>query len=431
MPIYVLGAEKTRALLAITAIYIPAFILMTWFSGHLFYLGDESLFFMAESDAPGYRLISDYYTSLGSSERPSDFLLRVRNFMFPLYLGLYRLIGIAGMQGLQVIMNALSLWLVFESVRALTRRTWIAGLCGTVLAITPSFNYLALHGLTETLSIFLVCVFIALMVDHFQYDRRTSLYMAAVVVSLLFCIRPIVLPFWIVLVAYCGWCWLRDQERRVWQPLIIMVPLLCQMFVSSLVTGSVTLVSVGAQGISTWFFPAVYGNQEYGRFVGRKSLEAQEGLRRFPELGDKLAYMTHNYKTTIKTYLSLLVGEHLMAGSNYIRTVPPGDQRHTGARDLLVRWSFLLARVFTGMHVVMFIVVLFLAGSGKIGFGNEATVTCYVFTVFLILPAPLGYLQGDRYMVLTEPLWLVAYGSLASLFIERWSIRFSSTLIQE
>jgi hypothetical protein len=140
-PMY-LSASDIQAFFLISAIYLPALMVLTVITGHLPHIGDPSLFF-GTPDAEGYRVLADYYTSFGYAERPSDFLLQMRPFLFPVYLGLYRLIGVAGMQVTQILMNVLSLWLVFVSIKSLSNRSWVAGLGATALGLTPSFNFIA------------------------------------------------------------------------------------------------------------------------------------------------------------------------------------------------------------------------------------------------------------------------------------------------
>lgn len=426
---YLTRAKDINAFFVISALYLPVFMIVTLMTGHLLYIGDGSFFF-GTSDAQGYKVLSDYYTSFGHAERPSDFLLGMRPFLFPVYLGLYRVIGVAGIQLTQILMNVASLWLVFVSIKSLSNRSWIAGLCTTALVLTPSFNFIAFHALTETLSIFLVCVFIAFIVDHFQRNRQTSLLMATFVVSLILCIRPVVLPFWSLLVAYCGICWLRDRGRAVWQPLLIVTPVLCQLMISSIVTGSGTVASVGAQGFSAWYFPVVYGQKEYGRFVGRKTPEAQEGMRRFPELKDKLVYVAQNYDIAIKTYVDLLLGQHLIAGSNFVSAGIPANESNSRVLLTLRKFSAKLNLLFACVHAVMLALMIVVVVSGRPLFAEKSMLVCYVFGVLLIVPSPLAYWQGDRYILLSEPLWLVTYGNLASLLIARWSERWSISLIR-
>ena len=114
MSLYWTLAKEVRPLWVISAAYLSTFIFLTSMTGHLFYLGEESLFFNPLGDGPGYKLLADYYTSLGNSLRPSDFMLEVRPFLYPLFIGLYRVIGIAGVQLIQIMMNVVSLWLLFE-----------------------------------------------------------------------------------------------------------------------------------------------------------------------------------------------------------------------------------------------------------------------------------------------------------------------------
>jgi hypothetical protein len=224
--------------------------------------------------------------------------------------------------------------------------------------------------------------------------------------------------------------WLKDRGRTVWQPLLIMAPVLCQLMISSMVTGSGAVASVGVQGFSTWYFPVVYGEKEYGRFVGRKTPEAQEAMRRFPELKDKLMYVAKNYDIAIKTYVDLLLRQHLIVQSNFVNAGLSADERNSRVLPKLQKLSARLNLLFACVHAVMLALMILVVVSGRPLYAEKAMLACYMFAVLLIVPSPLAYWQGDRYILLSEPLWLVAYGNLASLVIARWSGRWIASPIQ-
>lgn len=430
MAMYRSLSREVRAFWVIAAAYLSLFILLTSMTGHLFRLGDESLFFNPLGDGPGYKLIADYYTSLGRSEKPSDFFLQIRPFLYPLFIGLYHVIGVAGLQLLQIIMNVVSLWLLFISIKTLSARSWIAGLCTVALALIPTFSFIALNAYSETLSLFLICLFIAFAVDHFQHDHQSSLFMAGFAVSLLACVRPVAMPFWILFVAYCGIAWLRDRKRTVWQPVLILSPVLCQVLISLMLTGPTTGVVESSSLFSRMYFPAVYGQKEYGRFVGRKTPEAQEALTQYPGMKEQSRYVIENYPVSIKTYLSLLLGENLMAGSNFVGFGVSGDTGNQQAVLYLRKWSAKLNRLFAVGHALMLVVITFGVITGSRIIGDRAVLTFYVFALLLVLPAGFVYWQGDRYVFLSAPLWLVAYGTLFSRLIEGWSGQESTNLMK-
>ena len=81
-------------------------------------------------------------------------------------------------------MNVVSIWCVYMSVRSLTNRSMVAALCVVALASTPTFNFLAFYGLSESLCILLVCLFMLFIVDHFQEGRQISLYVATFLMTL-------------------------------------------------------------------------------------------------------------------------------------------------------------------------------------------------------------------------------------------------------
>ena len=143
-----------------------------------------------------------------------------------------------------------------------------------------------------------------------------------------------------------------------------------------------------------------------------------EVLRRFPEFLDKVIYIVQNLRTTVVTYLSLLIGEHLTAGSNFVKTGVETDDGAGGVRAATLLWSVHLNQAFLCLHVTVLLGVLILVVSGKQLLVEPISLLLYMFTAFLILPAGLAYMQGDRYIVLAEPLWLVAHGTLFAHFLD-------------
>jgi hypothetical protein len=406
-----------KPFLVISALYLPFLVFMTGISGHLYYFGDPSMFF-SSIDSQGYKVIADYYMSLGNSERPSPDLLALRPFIFPLYLGLYHWIGIAGVQALQVMMNAVSLGVMFVAIQALTSRAWLASLCVALLAITPSFNLLVFHGLTETLSICLVCIFIALIVEHFKNYSHAPLFGATLVLSTLLCIRPIMLPFWGLFLSYYVTYCVRQRMSITWRPIMSITPVFGQLVISLAMTGSATLSSSGSLVLSSWYFPLVYAEKEYGKFTGRKSKETEEGMRRFPALKDKVWYLLNNHREALYAYLRILVAENFTAGSNFARLPGQTDGRSKRILEGLEKWSIYLNRLLLCLHLTMLVLIGSLIAREKRICGQKAMWVSYLFAVLLILPAGFTYLQGDRYILVAAPLWLVAHAALFCLFIE-------------
>jgi hypothetical protein len=316
----------------------------------------------------------------------------------------------------------LSLWCVYVSVKTASNHFTIAALCTVALAVTPTFNFFALYALSEGLCVLLVCLFMLFLVDHFQQARQTSLYVATFIMTLLVCIKPIALSAAIVLVVYSMISWLRDRRKTIWQPIAMLTPPICQLMVSFMMTGSVAPASAGGTIFARWYFPVVYGQQEYGKFLHRKTPEGKEGLSRYPETKDKLLYVAKHYPTAIKTYLSLLIKGSLLKGSNFVSAGIP-DYKDRQVVFFLQWWSGRLNQFFACVHVLMWGVMAFWIISGRSLFAEKAALTCYAFAILLILPAGLVYFQGDRYIVLAEPLWLLTYGSLTAPLIDEWSSR--------
>ena len=410
---------KVKPFLVISALYLPSFVLLSWISGHLHYWGESSLFFSSWTDADVYKVMADYYMSGGNSVVPSDFQLKLRPFVYPMFLGLYHVLGIAGVQALQLLMNTASLWLVFLSIKSLSNRSGIAIFSTALLAVTPSFNFLVFHAMTESLSILLVCVFIALIVEHYKNPDQVPLFWPAVVMSLLLCTRPIVFPFWMAFFAYYSISWLRSSTRSIWQPIVSITPVICQLTITLVMSGSPSLASMGGTvSISDWFFPRVYEANEYGRFTGRKSMEVQEGKRLYPDLKDKAVYLIKNYGLSLKMYLYILISSNLGAGSHYLKQSSESDSENNRPLVYLQAFSMYLNRFFVCIHVVIAALMVWLMASGRKIYEDMIVMMFYLFAAFLILPAGFVYDQGDRYILLASPLWLVAHSALAGLFLD-------------
>ncbi len=413
-----------KSLRWIAGLYLPCFAVVTAMTGHLSRVGDLAFLFFPFGDGPGFEVLADYYTSsFGQARRPAELFVEVTPFLYPLYLGWYRVMGVTGVQVLQVLMNVLSLWCVYVSVRSLTQRSTIAILCTTALAVTPSFSFLAFYALSETFCILLVCLCMLFLVDHFQEKRQTSLYMATFMMTLLVCIKPIALSAAVVLLMYALITWFRDQEREVWQPIVMLTPVICQMLISLVMTGTVAPAAAGGSVFGRWYFPVVYGQQEYGRFLHRKTPEGLEALSRYPETKDKLMYVVKHYPTAIKTYLSLVVGEHFLTRSSFVAA----GIANPATRPMVsyVQWfSVKLNRLFAFIHIFMLCVIILGIVWGRPWCGSTVGLVCYGIAILLFFPMGFVYFQGDKYAILSEPLWLLTYGALAARLADEWAFRF-------
>ena len=207
----------------------------------------------------------------------------------------------------------------------------------------------------------------------------------------------------------------------------MLTPVLCQLIVSFMMTGSVAPASAGGTVFGRWYFPVVYGQQEYGKFLHRKTQEAKEGLSRYPETKDKVLYVAKHYPTAIKTYLSLLIGENLLAGSNFV-SAGISDHKDRQVVQYLQWWSAKLNRFFACVHIFMLGVMTFWVISGRPLVSGKASLACYAVAILLTLPTGFVYFQGDRYIVLSEPLWLLTYGTFVSRLVDEFAGRLGFNL---
>ena len=271
--------------------------------------------------------------------------------------------------------------------------------------------------MTESLSILLVCVFIVLVIGYFKRYGKGRLFWSLLVASMLLCIKPIVLPLWCLFAGYCTIRYLKQGIRNLWIPIAASTPVLTQLALLFLLTGSPTLSPSGNVNVSEWFFPRVYEAKEHGKFAGRKTEEAKEGQRRYPGLVDKSAYMLKNYDVTLRIYLFLLK-ENLTQGSNYVQHSEQSENLTKGVQVFLQLFSKYLNRAFTTTHAIILVLMVWLTASGKKLYEEKPVMVCYVFAALVVLPAGLNYNQGDRYVLLAQPLWLIAHSAIIGLCLD-------------
>jgi len=402
------------------AVYVLAILIVSAGTGHLAHIGDDQLLF-STYDSKGYRTLANFY-SFGDEEPPGASLIRLRPFVYPCFLALQRLIGTAVFQILQIILNLLTVYLLYKTALLVTDRRWLSTVCAGLLAVTPTFSFIAYHALAESLGMFLCTLFLytgcyAYLNRHIRY-----LFVGGFALSLLVCTKPVVLPFFLVFGVVTSILLLRSRAPKHAGYLITLLaaPLLVQLSITSILAGVPTISTAGPANFSGRFFPVVYGFAEHDRFLGYSSPEASTARSICPTEDSRLKYVICHPAATLRATGHLLVNEHILATSAYVSLPRDLQQSPEPASNLVGRFSKGLNRVFLAFHILFAVMLAYVYLFRRRSFEHSGPVAVlYLFALSLLLPSVLTYWQGDRLVLLAQPVWLLTYGCLVVGLLDR------------
>ena len=402
------------------AIYVLAVLVVSAGTGHLAHFGDDRLLF-STFDSKGYRALANFY-SFGTEELPRAALIRLRPFVYPCFLALQRLIGTAAFQILQIILNLLTVYLLYQTMLLVTNRRWLATVCTGLLAATPTFTFIAYHALAESLGMFLCTLFLYAGCYAYLRERTGYLLIAGLALSLLVCTKPVALPFLLVFGVVTSIRLLRSQATKHAGYLVasLAAPLLVQLSVTGVLTGEPVISTAGSANFSGRFFPVVYGFAEHDRFVSHSSPEASTARSTYPTEGSQLQYVVSQPAATLRTVGYLLVNKHILAASAYV-SLPRGlQQSPEPTSNLTGRFSRGLNRLFLVFHILFAALISYVYLFRRRRFGHSGPVAVlYLFVLSLLVPSVLTYWQGDRLVLLAQPVWLLTYGCLVAGLLDR------------
>jgi len=351
-------------------------------------------------------------------------LFLIRPYFYPVFLSIHKMIGIAGFQLFQIILNVISIFFIYNSILLLTNKKYISIIFSTILAITPTFNLIVYYALTETLTIFILSLFIYFFTKGYINKEIREYFFAGITISLLVCIKGNFLPFFFIYFIFL--CYnlnkIKNKKTSILMLIIILIPILIQLANTYALTGNPTISIAGEDNFNNRFFPVVYGfgESQNKNFIDYKSEEARTADIIYPDTASKLTYIIKNPGALIKTYHYLLVYENLLTDSNFVKL--PGNLVYKNAtiESDLKKFSRDLNKYFYNAHIIfIFVMFLFLLSKTTSWSLKSYLIILYLLMFSLLLASPLVYWQGDRIILIAEPVWLIIYSYLTSFLINR------------
>jgi len=380
--------------------------------GHLDNL-DKIIF--SQSDSVGYLKISNFI--VGKTSSIDEYLVKLRPFLFPLFLSIHNYVGVQGYVIIQLILNILSIVLVFNAVRILTG-SLVFSFTGTVLMISNlTFTFIALHALTESLSILLIASTVYFIASYFTKKRLRHLLYSLFLLSASTCVKGVFIPF---LVLWCCFVIYRMSNtlktgRWIGGFIIAVVPIIIQLVFAYLITGSPSISTAGQVNFNNRYYPAVYGFAKADKFASYRSEIAKEARNKYPSLTGKIKFLIDNIGSTLHTS-KILLRWNLLAGSSFIGLPEPLIRDQILTRTLVTTSKFLNALLLR-LHILFFFLMCFCFIFNI----KKDNVLFFVFmailTYSILLLSILTYWQGDRIFIAALPVWAVLYPTVAYNFI--------------
>jgi len=382
----------------------------TGFGGH--FGGEADLFFV--SDAREYRAIADYLYG-GTVQAPSLDLLSLRTLGYPVFLGLYRWVGIACFQLLQLALEALTIGALTHSL--FRHIGWFAAIAGVVLTALPSPTFLCYRALSEPLSIALACLFLSALLN-----RSLKQHWAILLLGCLCIVKPSFQPALLVGLLALVMVWVRAHQRQLARTkrtvarslLFGVVPLLFQWGITAAIVGKPLLNSAAALNFEWRFFPAMAAEAELHDWrLGAYSTDFAKQKRQAVQGVDQVFYLLGHPKATARGYYRILVEEHLTRASSHVQTEPgasfkPSPSQHR-AQQKLRETSRKLNRWMAVCHVLFLPIALVMLRATRTNTALRVASYAWWIAFSIIVTAPLVYWQGDRVIVAAVPFWATCY----------------------
>jgi hypothetical protein len=382
------------------------------FSRHL----EEILF--SSPDGVGYRAVSDYLIGIG--EKPEEYLA-LRPFFYPLVLSVRHLTGATGFILFQATLSVGTLILVFLAVHRATRSALFSAVAFLVVLLHPTFTFVALHALPETLCLFLIAAIVFCIALFCLHPNKPALFISLFLLSCATCSKPSFLPFFVLWAAFAAFWACRETVKREGQRirlLAIAVPALILSVSPVLFQLAQTYRSIGQAVISTTsrenfdvrFFPAVYGYAEQNRLIRNEDDIAKESWQLYPTHHAKVRYVAAHGAAAIRAAAAILF-ENLTAGSVFVG-YPQEFVRDPALCHRLYRLSTFMNRRCFVLHAGFFLLLpvwLLMLRRDPVLF--RLCIMLETLSLSIILPSFLTYWQGDRLIISALPAWAVLYTS--------------------
>ncbi len=394
-----LTLERKDVLLGLILLLVTAGLYYAQWGYYLTSLPDSKInvdfpqkYFWWADDSRDYRMTGDWM--FGNSVQT---VIDARPWVYPVFVGLSRVLFGKGAERFlwnsQFLMWLASGALIYLALYKSTRLVF-PGILGAIFFYShPSPLILTFHGLTETLNIFLLCVFCWLLAGKKSFPILLLIF----VFSLLTATKPTYQIQLALLVIYALWQAFRlagkVRIRQIGLIALALIPIWIQLTFSFTYNRTLSISNIGPQTFKNYLVAVVYSRVE--NLEWRPSMQAIENW----DTGQELAYLLAHQRETLLTYRQNLIDNNQWVGSFFIQ----------GKNNRMIGFVETANAAAVYLHLIMLPLVLYYLASSK--YKENKTAIALIYAVFLIqiLVSGISTGQEDRLTVTGIPLWIITY----------------------
>ncbi len=363
---------------------------LTGLEGSKVLLSNPGRFFWWANDARSYQSAADWLFGLSNGNA-----ILSRPWLYPFYLGLSKaLFGTRGefvMWFGQMLMWFGSITFLYLTLHNLIKKVPLAML-GTILFFAhPSPLILTFHGLTETLNIFLLTIFLWLLTrDEKRNDALLILLLALLTVT-----KP---TYQLQLVLFLIYWLVRNIKsitlKKIGIGVLLLIPLWIQFGLTYTYNRSLTLSQIGGYTFKNYFVASVYMKNEGTEW--RPTMDLIDHW----ETSDQLAYLQEYPTETMLVYFDNLIVDNLLTHSFFA----------LGENNLALNFTRNLNYAAFFLHIIFLPLFGYFFLSSRFDWRQKEPLLI-IYAVFLIQTLVTGISAGqeDRLIITGLPLWITSY----------------------
>lgn len=355
-------------------------------------------------DSQQYQAYGAYLT--GSGDYASD----TRPYLYPLFIQLSAMAGGEfGVWFMQALLHVCGGLLLFAAIRQTSKNLFGWLMVWFFYALHPSLAVHTLYALTETVSVFLMALFVYFLTrkPHADALRRVK---AVAVLAVAVVVKPVYLYMYVL--ALCWLCWrertfLLRRRAALILSLSLMV-VLVQPVLMKVQQGEFFLSRIGEITLREYYYRLLYARTEgfvFSLTEGGAATDKStiDSAVHAASTGTVIKLAAKHPLITAQTSAEVIYG-NVDSGSQLIKKL--------SEVEMTAHWGYIMRKTSLYAHFLALAgwLYLLLRRRRRQLFPGFRAVS--VLLVYILLVSGISFWQGDRLVIFALPLWVVIYAAV-------------------
>lgn len=342
----------------------------------------------------------------------------VRPFLYPLFVRIVH--GAGGAWALWFVQ--LLCWLgsanfIFMALLRATRKTGFA-VAGTIIyAANISAIVITLHGLTETVTIFLLSGLLYVITAHDLQQPLRTIHRVLFLLVLLTTVKPLFyIPLLLVLAAlpFITFRFYRQQPRKLILLVLVLLPLVFQLTLMKVKYDTVTVSQITDKTLRNYLLAQGLQQTEGGTWD-----EVMASAQAMPDDAVRHHLLSHK-----KMYVSLLYENlhgNIAARATYLVFPAQYEQPFFASLMQMMNTGYYYLHL---LFILPWLLALFIARRNR----NRETLLLLavagLLNFYILFTSAISFWQGDRLVLPALPVFAVLYPFIVYQFYREWKAGF-------